>query len=105
MKIIIETLDRTLPDGVITTIHWRGGDGPATIYGSVDLPPPSDHIIPYPEVTEETAMAWLLTQIDADALATKLAAMRDDIEHPHVAHGLPWQSAPETSDQQPDDAP
>jgi hypothetical protein len=74
----IERLDCTPVKGelldVVARIHWRllGSDGTntANLYGEIALPPASPgQFLPYPELDEETVVAWLKAAIDARASA------------------------------------
>ena len=56
----IEQLERSLPDGLVLTAHWRvtGTDGQysGTVYGSIGLPandPADPNFVPYEAITKE----------------------------------------------------
>jgi hypothetical protein len=94
MKIKILQLERTLPDNIVTTVHWRCEKEEASIYGSVGLPQPDPEPIPFDDLTEEQIIEWLGTQIDLVEIEANLDAQIEAIENPTSASGLPWQSEP-----------
>jgi hypothetical protein len=90
MKTIIVQLERTLPDGIVTTIHWRCEKGEASTYGSVGLTEPGEDPIPFEDLTEEQIIEWLGNQIDLEQIEESLDAQIEAITNPTSAHGLPW---------------
>jgi hypothetical protein len=103
MNIQIAQLDRTLPDGCVTTIHWvatqTDGDYTASVYGSLGVPSkdPSDPtFIPFDELTEAEVKQWWLNVMGQDQVAAFEADLQGEIEarkHPTSASGLPWSQA------------
>ena len=93
--------DRTLADGVINTLHYTVNatdeDGVYSVgaYGSVGLgaPDPSD-MIPYDNVTEAQAIAWVQSGIGgADKVAEIHAALDAQLTEkrtPTKGTGTPW---------------
>jgi hypothetical protein len=100
MKTQIVQLERTLPDGIVTTIHWRCEKGEASTYGSVGLPKPDKKTIPFDKLTEAKLIEWLGTQVDLEQIESNLDEQIEAITNPTSAHGLPWQSEP-TETQEP----
>jgi hypothetical protein len=90
MKTHIIQLERTLPDGIVTTVHWRCEKGPVSTYGAVGLDTPDDEFIPFAELTEEIVIDWLKEKIDLTKIEEELDKQIDDIETPKSATGLPW---------------
>ena len=94
MKTIIVQLERSLPDNIVTTVHWRCEKGEASTYGSVGLPAPEGKPIPFDKLTEEQLIEWLGTQIDLEEIEANLDNQLEAIKNPTSASGLPWQSEP-----------
>jgi hypothetical protein len=100
MNIQIEQLDRTLPDGCVTTIHWSAiqtdGGFTTSVYGSLNVPAkdPSDPtFIPFDDLTEEQVKQWVLDTMGEEQVAALQANLDGQIEvqkHPTQASGLPW---------------
>jgi hypothetical protein len=100
MNIQIAQLDRTLPDGCVTTIHWRAtqtdGDFTASAYGSLGVPAkdPSDPtFIDFEDLTEEQVRQWTLDamgEVQVAALQTNLNNQIEAQKQPVTASGLPW---------------
>ena len=92
----IPTVERTLSDGGITTIHWRcegvEGDNSASSYGTTGHEPDASDsgFIAYDSVTEANCIAWAQSALDKDAIE---AAIADDIalqKNPTSGTGQPW---------------
>ena len=96
----ISSLDRTLPDGVVYTAHWRvtgtDGDFSGSVYGtqSFDAKDPSDpDFVPYDNLTEATVIQWVKEAMGADTVAAHEAAVQAQIDaqkNPTNAAGVPW---------------
>jgi len=99
MKTHIVQLERTLPDNIVTTVHWRCEKEQASTYGSVGLPAPSKKIIPFDDLTEAKVIEWLGTQVDLEQIEANLDEQIEAITNPTSARGLPWQSEPTESAQ------
>jgi hypothetical protein len=103
MNIQIAQLDRTLPDSVVSTIHWTAnqtdGDFTASAYGSLGVPAkdPSDPtFIAFETLTEEQVKQWCLDAMGEEQVAALQANLDGQIEaqkHPTSASGLPWSQA------------
>jgi len=103
MNLNIAQLDRTLPNGCVTTIHWRAsktdGDFTASAYGSLGVPAkdPSDPtFIAFASLTEEQVKHWVLQTMGEEQVAALQANLDGQIEaqkHPVQASGLPWSQA------------
>ena len=103
----INTLDRSLPDGTVTTIHWTVSltedDGlSANSYGTLGLPPADpDAFTPYDSLSQELVLEWLhvvMGQELVSAYEASLAQQIDEQRNPKRATGLPWASAPSSND-------
>ena len=98
----INTLDRSLPDGTVTTIHWSVSlteDGfSAGAYGTIGLGEPDpDTFTPYDELSPEQVIDWLHETMGADlvtAYEESLATQVEEQRNPKQATGLPWAPAP-----------
>ena len=96
----VSNLDRTLPEGVVQTVHWRvskvDGAHSGSVYATVALPPkdPADPgFIPYADLTEADAVQWVKDALGADAVAAAEAAVDAQIEakkNPITGAGVPW---------------
>jgi hypothetical protein len=103
MNIQIAQLDRTPPDGCVTTIHWTAtqtdGDFTASAYGSLGVPAkdPSDPtFIAFASLTEEQVKQWVITTMGEEAVAALQANLDAQIEaqkNPVTATGTPWGQA------------
>ena len=96
----ISTLDSTLPDGCVTTAHWRVSktDGAATgsVYGTISFHH-KDHndptFIPYQDLTEVQVVQWVKDEMGANQVSAYEAAVQGQIDaqiNPTIASGLPW---------------
>ena len=95
----INTLDRSMPDGTVTTIHWTVSltedDGlSASAYGTLGLPPADpDDFIPYDGLFPELVLEWLRVVMGQEQVAAYEASLAQRIEeqrNPTHASGLPW---------------
>jgi hypothetical protein len=103
----IVTLDRVIADGGVYTAHWTvttsrdvTTDGKtktyqAGTYGSQSFTPdPTDSkFIPYADVTEANAIAWVKEALGSDVVTAKEAALTKDLDlqiTPVDATGVPW---------------
>jgi len=96
MKIQIIQLDRSLPDGVVVTCHWRAsltdGDYTASSYGAEGFnqrSPDDPDFIPYEDLTEGVVREWVREKIGAD-IEAGLEAQIEAQKNPTSAKGLPW---------------
>jgi len=100
MNLNIAQLDRTLPDSVVSTIHWVATQTEdtftASAYGSLGVPAkdPSDPtFIAFASLTEEQVKQWVITTMDEEAVAALQANLDGQIEDqkaPATQSGLPW---------------
>ena len=100
MNIQIAQLDRTLPDSVVSTIHWTAsqtdGDFTASAYGSLGVPAkdPSDPtFIAFASLTEEQVKQWVLDTMGQEQVTALQANLDGQIEakkNPTSATGTPW---------------
>ena len=100
MNWTISQLDRSLPDGVVLTAHWRvsatDGDHSGTVYGTISFPakdPADPDFIPYDNLTEATVIQWVKDEMGADTVAAHEANVLAQINsqrNPTQATGLPW---------------
>ena len=93
--------DRTLADGMITTLHYsiqattEDGVYSSGAYGSVGLEAAdSSDMIPYDSVTEEQAIAWAQAAIGGEEKVAEIHAALDsqltEKRTPTVGKGTPW---------------
>lgn len=102
MNWTISQLERTLPDGVVMTAHWRVSqeqDGVyATAYGSMALPAkdPSDPtFVPYDNLTESQVVEWVKEAMGPEQVAAYETSLSSQIAaqlNPVSASGVPWSS-------------
>jgi len=93
----ITQLVRTVPDAIVTTIHFRFTLGQAESIGSVDIPSPTGLPIPFADLTEEIVSGWLADNLDLEQIEANLTERNDEIQNPTSATGLPWQPEPESA--------
>jgi len=100
MNWTISNLDSTLPDGCVTTAHWRvsktDGAASGSVYGTISFPH-KDHndptFIPYQDLTEAQVVQWVKDEMGADQVAAHEAAVDAQIDaqiNPSTAAGVPW---------------
>jgi hypothetical protein len=88
----IVQLVRTVPDAIVTTVHYRFTLGQAESIGSVDIPSPTGVPIPFAELTEEIVSGWLADNLDFEQIEANLTERNDEITNPTSATGLPWEA-------------
>ena len=98
----IANLERTLPDGIVTTAHWTASDsetvGETTYtgssYGSVGITLNEENeIIPFEDLTEAEVIAWVKETLGAEQVEATENAIATQIElakSPTSATGTPW---------------
>jgi len=93
--------DRTLADGVITTLHYtvaavtEDGVYSAGAYGSIGLEAPdAETMIAYDSVTEANCIAWVKAAIGGDEKVTEVQTALDnqltEKRTPTTGAGTPW---------------
>jgi len=93
--------DRTLADGVITTLHYtvtavtEDEVYSAGAYGSIGLEAPeAETMIAYDSVTEANCIAWVKAAIGGDEKVTEVQTALDnqltEKRTPTVGAGTPW---------------
>ena len=93
--------DRTLADGVISTLHYTvtavtdDGVYSAGAYGSIGLEAPdADDMIAYDSVTEVNCIAWLQAALGGDEKVTEIQTALDnqltEKRTPTTGAGTPW---------------
>ena len=100
MNWTISELNRTLPDGMVYTAHWRvsdtDGNASGSVYGTISFPAkdPSDpSFIPYDQLTEAQVLQWVFDAMGADTVAAHEANVAAQIaaqKNPTNAAGVPW---------------
>jgi len=104
MEFNIVQLERALPSGLVTTIHWTATqttDGTtASTYGAVGLSgnAQAPSFIPYADVTKTQAILWLEDALGAEALVNMQASLDAQIvaiKNPVSASGTPWDNIPQ----------
>ncbi len=92
----IPTVERTLSDGGITTIHWRctgvDGDHSASSYGTTSHTPDAsaDGFIAYDSVTEANCIAWVQGSVSKDDTEAAIANNIGVQKTPTTGAGQPW---------------
>jgi hypothetical protein len=105
IEIIVSDAQRTLPDGVVTSVKWVAVKRPhiGGISGETALPPkdPSDAaFVPFDRLTKEQVVQWVMEAIGQEQIAEIEAVLVRYIAHitePQIAktaNGLPWAQAP-----------
>ena len=93
--------DRTMADGMISTLHWRVDAASedkkvtASAYGSVGLEPvDAEDMIPYADVSEAQAISWAQSALGGSEGVSKILAGLDgqitEQQTPTVGTGTPW---------------
>lgn len=96
----INTLERTLADGIVSVVHYsvsaNDGTYSAGAYGSVglDVPAEGDDTIAYADLTEATCVGWAQDKLGgAEKVAEIQAALQNEIDKqrtPVSGSGTPW---------------
>jgi len=86
----ITQLVRTVPNAIVTTVHYRFTVGQAESIGSVDIPSPTGEPIPFADLTEEIVSGWLAYNLDLDEIEANLNARLHELDNPTTAVGIPW---------------
>jgi len=93
--------DRTLADGVISTLHYtvtaetEDGVYSAGAYGSIGLEAPdAETMIAYDKVTEANCISWLQAALGGEEKVTEIQTALDnqltEKRTPTTGAGLPW---------------
>ena len=93
--------DRTLADGMITTLHYtvsavtEDGVYSAGAYGSIGLDPADpDDMIPYDNITEAQAISWVQEKLGGEEKVSEIhAALDNQLTEkctPTIGTGTPW---------------
>lgn len=96
----IANAERTLADGMITTLHYTvdafDGTYRAGAYGSIGLDPADeDDMIPFADLDEATCVEWTKEKIGLDKvqnIENALQAQINEQKTPSRGTGLPWSS-------------
>lgn len=98
----IVQLERSLPSGLVTTVHWTASltdeEFSASSYGSLGLPAknPSDPtFVEFDNITKEQAIEWLKEAMGEEQVTNLEEGLALQIElqkNPTSASGLPWVS-------------
>ena len=96
----VNTLDRELADGYVTTVHYtvNAADDAysAGAYGSIGLERP-ETLIPYSELTEAQVIEWTKAALGGEEKVTEIqAALQAQIDQqrtPTKGSGTPWTDA------------
>ena len=94
----ISSLDRSLPDGMVLTAHWRctgtDGDHSGSVYSTCSFPAKdiSDPtFIPYDQLTEQQVLGWIWDGgVDKAATEAAVEAQINALKNPTQAAGVPW---------------
>jgi len=89
----INTLDREVSNGFVTTAHWTAtavdGEHSASAYATVSWAEGTP-AIPYASLTEATVLDWVWESIDKAATEASLADQIALLKNPVKATGTPW---------------
>ena len=96
----INTLERTVADGIVSVVHYsvNANDGTysAGAYGSIglDAPAEGDDVIAYADLTADTCIGWAQDKLGgAEKVAEIEAALQAQIDKqrtPVTGSGVPW---------------
>ena len=93
----VNTLDRELSDGYVSTVHYTVNAADDTYsagaYGSVGLERP-ETLVPYADLTESQVIEWVKAALGGDEKVTEiqdaLQAQLDEQRTPTKGQGKPW---------------
>lgn len=95
----INTLERTVADGIVFTVHYHilstDGTYNSSAYGSVglDAPAEGDEVIPYADLTVEKCLEWTKDKLGDETVTNVETALANQISEqktPTKATGTPW---------------
>ena len=96
----VNTLERTLADGIVSVVHYsvsaNDGTYSSSAYGSIglDAPAEGDDTIAYADLTEATCVGWAQDKLGgAEKIAEIQAALQVKIDQqrtPIKGTGTPW---------------
>jgi hypothetical protein len=92
----IAQLERSIPEGGVTTAHWRvtavDGGYSASAYGSAGFTPDptSPDFVPYDQLTEADVLDWVWGKLDKAEVEAALATALEAQKTPPVVYGTPW---------------
>ncbi len=99
----IDQLERDAATGICTVAHWRynGTDGATpphtgTVYSSIKLGPAPANPVPYANLTEADAVAWVQALLGTEGVAAVEASIDQQIAQqvaPTTLTGVPWPTA------------
>ena len=100
MNWTISSLQRSLPDGVVMTAHWRVSktqdNFTGTVYGTISFPAKAiadPDFIPYEDLTEAQVVQWVKEEMGGNQVSAYEAAVQGQIDaqvNPSTASGTPW---------------
>lgn len=94
MQIQIVQLERNLPDGTVTVVHWsateQDGEHSASAVGTVSLERDENSatFIPFEDLTEAKVIEWV--EAEWDSPEDMLKAEVEKKKNPITATGMPW---------------
>ena len=96
----INTLERTVADGIVGTVHYNVSASDGTYssgaYGSIGLEVPAegDPVIPYADLTKDGVIEWVKEKLGGEEkvkeIQAALQAQIDEQRTPTRASGTPW---------------
>lgn len=96
---ILNTTYETATGGIISA-SWRcvgthedgtTDDLRSTVHLAYDADDPD--FVPYADVTEPMVLGWVQARLDVAAIEAEIAEEIDELQHPVIASGLPWETA------------
>lgn len=94
----INTMERDVADGFVTTVHWTAeqvdGEYKASCYGTVSFDKTDGiNYVPYEDLTEDQVIEWVKDSKGEEGTAAIDKALSDNINEqkaPKKASGTPW---------------
>jgi len=99
MTILINNLERNLPDNGVTIVHYSIAleqDGISKRNnGTINFTPDSEAegYTPFDDLTETQVAGWVEAELDVPAIEANLQARIDEEVTPTTASGMPWSEA------------
>ena len=99
MTILINNLERNLPDNGVTIVHYSivlEQDGISKRNnGTINFTPDSEAegYTPFDDLTETQVAGWVEAELDVPAIEANLQARIDEEVTPTTASGTPWSEA------------
>jgi len=82
----IDAVERFTDNNIIKTLHWRYAliedELMIDTFGAIELPEPTDEVIPYEDLTTEQLVGWLESMLDVEIMQATLTERLELLKKP-----------------------